>query len=177
MTQSQVIESRPGQTEIGYPTGITGFAWQQWLGRYVGVGLDGRVLDWTSRGTVTESRAQRLGNLELVARYPGHWLEPDVSVGAAVRNEDFGGSAQVGYGALLGAGLRIQPLSAIALRLWGRDYPGGIGGDGLWSAGAQILIDAGVGLATVGYTWDQVAIGTGGKATYGTVVLGLGLQY
>ncbi len=182
LAQSDAIEAVSPHTEIGYPLGLAGLEWKQWLSPNFGLGLDARYLGWIAHGTITQQRKQALGNLALAFRMPLPFVEPELSAGVGARYEAFGSTTGSGVAPMIGGGVRIQPLHALGLRLWGRDYPIGLGGDGFWSAGAEILIDAGWALASVGYTWDQITVypqknASGGHSTFGTTVVGLGFQY
>lgn len=164
-------------TETGYPTGPAEIEWRQWIGPYFGLGLDARYFNWTETGTLTLLRQQGIGIAQIGLRWPLPYVEPEIFSGAALRYESFSGDGQSEWAPMVGGGVRIQPLDALGLRLWGRDYPIGLGGDGFWSAGTDLLIDWGFGLASVGYTWDQIAPSGGGHATFGTFTVGLGVQY
>ena len=178
--QAEALEDIPNARVVGFPTGPSGIEARQWFGTYFGAGGELRYYSWTARGALTQARTEGLLIAEASGRFPIFgWIEPDASLGLAVRFQAIDAASQVDFTPLVGLGVRFQAPMGIDLRIWGQAFPLGLGQDGLYRLGGTLFVDAGPAIVSLGYSQDEIVDRRGpkGHTTYGAVKLGTGFQW
>lgn len=176
--QSEFVEAIPSKRLTGFPTGPAGLEIQQWVGDYLGLGLEVRYLSWVGKGDFTADRQDGLAVVRLGARYPLGFVEPELHLASLTRFQAMGPvSLWDPFAPAVGGGVRFQVADALGLRVWGQYFPVGIGADPqAYRAGATVFLGLGPMVMAVGYTHDDTTV-LGGKVTADTAVLGAGLQW